>query len=1283
MTRDPAKDTIQPSTVAAPTGEDGDTDNAYALFDLAPLPYQSLNETGRILNVNRAWLEMLGYEKSQVLGRRIGDYLTPNSIELLKERFCIFLAEGEVRHAEFHLICRDGRRVLVSVNGRIAYDSEGNFRQTHCILTDITDIRRAEDELTKSERQFRGLFESNLDGIAYTDIQGSIRTVNPAFCAMLGFSEDELLGKNVMDITPEEWHEPETLIFNEQVLVQGHCEEFQKEFFHKDGRQVPASVRLWLNRDEKGTIVGAWGIVRDISKTIQAEEALRQSEQQYRRIVETANEGIVGLDADRRILFTNQVMADFVGYPQAELVGMPILALYRPEDHPTQEQRFATRKKGVSEKYERQFVRKDTSIVWGLVSATPLLSDDDSYLGSFAMVSDITDRKQAEAELRESELKYRTIFNNSTEGLYQSSPEGRFINVNPAFARIMGYASPDDLVESVTDIATQFYSNQGERSAVMEIMERDGEITEYELRHTRKDGSVIWVSENARVVKDEAGNTVLYEGSIVDITERKKAKDALKLTQFSVDNAPLAIYWINPAGEFIYVNDNACANLGYTRDEMLGMTVADINPTFLPEDWPSHWEQRTQSEIKRFESIHQRKDGSEFPVDIISHYKTYDGMEFLFTFSYDLTDSQKAEKALRQSQELLNEVQRMSLTGGWEVDMQTGRMTWTEGQYRLHGVSLGDAPSSPQELFERFIHPEDRSKMAAALSTVIKEQVPAELEYRVIRPDGEEVIFQTKGIPDVDATGQVSRVFGSTRDVTMERQAAQELAQSHERLLTILDGIDADIYVSDFTENTILFMNAHMRDHFGTPDTVAKCHSVFRDEPEPCSFCSKPYLLEEDGSPVETLVSERYNPLTKRWYLNHDRAIQWLEGELVHMHMAADITALKNMEEELKLAMAEAESANMSKNEFLANMSHEIRTPLNGLLGMLQLLQLTSLVDEQRDYLDTATESGRNLLQILNDILDLSKIESGKLEFDEQAMELGEVLDSVIAVFRHQAQSRGITMEWRIDESLPRHFLADKGRLRQILFNLVGNSSKFTENGSVTVEAYPLSHIREDGRVQLYFSVSDTGIGIPEEKIDQIFDPFTQVDGSFTRKYQGTGLGLGIVRRLVTLMDGNIAVASDEGKGTTIVFTLLVHPSPVDETQQHASSKEAGERHLTILVAEDERVNRTVVERLLSKLGHKAVCVEDGERAIRLLQKHTFDCVLTDIQMPGMDGLETTRVIREELGLDIPIIALTAHAMKGDRKRFLEAGMDGYMSKPFEMGELQEELHRVMVEAEK
>ena len=427
-----------------------------------------------------------------------------------------------------------------------------------------------------------------------------------------------------------------------------------------------------------------------------------------------------------------------------------------------------------------------------------------------------------------------------------------------------------------------------------------------------------------------------------------------------------------------------------------------------PEGWVDYWKERSAGGLRHFETRHRRKDGTTIPVGITSHFKRYGDMEYLFAYSYDLTEREGAEEALRRSQALLNEVQRVSQTGGWEVDMVAGTVQWTEGQYRLYGLSPADPPPRPDEFIETYVHPDDREMLWEKTQLLIQEKVAVDLEYRTLLPDGKEGVMVGVAIPETDEMGRVVRMFGSTRNVDHGTAGGQS-APTFPRAASDHPGWDRRGHLRleyGATRNPV-----HERPHARELRRSPGGHTLPRifqgrlgavSPPAPSPIC-----WTKTAIPWRPSVREWHNPLTNRWYLNHDRAIRWLEGEVVHMHMAADITEIKIMSESLRVAMAEAEAANLAKNEFLANMSHEIRTPLNGLLGMLQLLQLTELVEEQREFLDTATNSGRNLLQILNDILDLSKVESGKLELEASTFELGEVLESVVSVFRHQVESRG------------------------------------------------------------------------------------------------------------------------------------------------------------------------------------------------------------------------------------------------------------------------------------
>jgi PAS domain S-box-containing protein len=424
-------------------------------------------------------------------------------------------------------------------------------------------------------------------------------------------------------------------------------------------------------------------------------------------------------------------------------------------------------------------------------------------------------------------------------------------------------------------------------------------------------------------------------------------------------------------------------------------------------------------------------------------------------------------------------------------------------------------------------------------------------------------------------------------------------------------------------------------------------------------------------------------------------------GESYLLGFSIDVSEQRAARDAMQRAVESAQAASRAKSEFLANMSHEIRTPMNGILGMTELVLESTLDPEQRDDITLVKASADALLTIVNDILDFSKIEAGKLDLEEVPFELRTLVRDTVRSMALRAQQKGLELRAEVPANLPRTMKGDPGRLRQVLINLLGNAIKFTAHGSVTLSLTLAGET--DDRCDIGFAVSDTGIGIPQDKQKLIFEAFSQVDGSTTRQYGGTGLGLTICRRLVILMQGDITLSSEPGRGSTFRFTVPLRHAATqlaasdDEPEAPmeaaapaaavaapvASQDKDGANGLRILLAEDNPVNQRLALRLLEKMGHRITLVDNGLDALERALQGGFDLILMDVQMPGLDGLTATRRIRQwevaHAG-HVPIIAMTARAMQGDRERCLEAGMDDYLSKPIDSERLRQLVSRFHVE---
>ncbi len=620
----------------------------------------------------------------------------------------------------------------------------------------------------------------------------------------------------------------------------------------------------------------------------------------------------------------------------------------------------------------------------------------------------------------------------------------------------------------------------------------------------------------------------------------------------------------------------------------------------------------------------------------------------------------------------------------WTADINM-RLTYVSPSVeRLLGYTPEEALSFP---FEKFMPPDSYQHVLTVLNNELSEAAaapsgrPTMLELKVRRKDGTIVWTETNASWLRSENGEIKGVLGVTRDISERKKAEEALRRSEEKFRLLTENANDIIWTRDLNLKLTYISPAVEKIRGYTPEeemtlstkqimTAESYERMLRMLDEAMrrekagEIITDPYILEvevfcKDGS-------TRWMEVSMNWLRNTEGRAEGIIG------ISRDISERKQVELELRRAEELADQANQSKSQFLANVSHEIRTPMNGVLGMVELLKATELNDEQLDYVDTIYHSAAGLLDIINDILDVSKIEAGKMKLKEEVFSLEECVQGVKGILDYPAINKGL--DFSVYYNGPEWVVGDKTRVRQILMNLAGNAIKFTDKGQVSIRVD-----YDKSRTRFRIAVSDTGIGIPKNQQKAIFESFRQVDGGIARKYEGTGLGLTISKNMAELMGGHIELESQEGRGSTFIVVL---PLRISE-DNHLQEKSEQEKNylfegVYVMVAEDNPASLKLMETLLRKRGCYVDTAGSGREALDKMRRRRYDIIFMDVSMPSLDGLETTRVIRDPrsavLDHDVRIVAMTAHALAGDRERCLEAGMDDYLAKPIGGKKLDEVL---------
>lgn len=854
------------------------------------------------------------------------------------------------------------------------------------------------------------------------------------------------------------------------------------------------------------------------------------------------------------------------------------------------------------------------------------------------LTEEITESKRTEELLKKSEEKYRTIFENATEGIFQTSIQGRLLQANPALAKMFGFASPEEIIANITDLGTQLYVHSEDREHLRRLIAEHDLVENFEAECRTKDGRSIWVSINIHAVRDQNGVILYFEGTNIDITTRKQMEHELR--QFKDELEAKNLLLTEKIAEHKRTEEAlVAANRKFTEVlNKLDALVYVADTESYEVLFINQYGRKLFGDIERQVCWRTIQKGQSSPCEFCTNDKLIG------------PDGNPNDGVLWEFQNTVND--------RW-YECRDRAILWSDGRIVRMEIATD-------------ITEHKRAEEALRNKDILLGGVAVATNILLTEADLNSAINETLEL--LGAATRVDRIYISN---ILESETGKYLGDM--RFEWERDSNSSQLDNSDLNHVAMNWWHAMLSS--GHP-----IKGLVREFPAP----------EREILGLRNIKSILAIPImieNQAWGLiefddcHSGRIWTGIEVSILQA-IAASIggaIARKQAENALIEAKEKAESADRSKSEFLANMSHEIRTPMNAVIGLTGLLLKTDLNLEQLDYLETIRTSGEALLSVINNILDFSKIDSDKIELESLPYIIKDCVEKALNLVAAEASKKDLNLDYAIDPYVPEIILGDAQRLRQILINLISNAIKFTNKGEVAVHVS--CRKLEGNAYEIHFAIEDTGIGIPEDKMDQLFRSFSQLDASTTRKYGGTGLGLAISKRLAELMGGEIWAESEVGEGSIFHFTIVAEASTREQAGSRIEDQQSMiipiydlPRPLRILLAEDNEVNQRVALKMLEKIGYQADVAANGTEVLQALERQDFDLILMDIQMPEMDGLETSKKIRKKWPNGPKIIALTAYALEGDRDECLDAGMDDFISKPVRLEELQSKLNQLRID---
>jgi PAS domain S-box-containing protein len=1269
-----------------------------AIFNGSNDAVMLLYRLGAFFDCNPKTLEMFAVKDKTAFSKLNVSALSPefqpdgrSSDDSANEKISYALEHGACRFYWQHR--RDTGELFdteVSLSG-IFY---GGKHVIQAVIRDVSEEKEAERALQGSKDQLETLFELSPDFMFKSRISDlKFVDINQRACAFYGYTKEEFLELNLFDI---EIHPPQKLFRDAAYdnLLIGEVLELEGMHRKKDGSIFPVFVRVCKLDDEYELAT-----ITDVT-----ERKKREAEfQKLSFVAQKTDNAVLILDEQVQIEWVNEGFEKMTGYTSEEAVGNKIGVLLEGTDYTDslEEELKANAIQHKASLYEIPGYKKNKQLYWRSSSITPFLGSDGLFK-YIVIESDITEQKRIASVIKESEAlsAAKDLVDQSEKRLTEAQ---RIANVgywelnhltseevwSEQLYRIFE-TSPEETTPNEENFLQQLHVEDRKRAHTTYLnlvkTQKPYHIT---YRLLLPNGKLKYVNERCRAEFDENGYPWRSIGTIQDITEQKIGEDNLRKSlkeiqdlKYALDQSAMVLT-INKDAQIITANTNFCSTSQYTEKELIGcdfqMTDSNYHSKWFLKNL---WDTVERGDVWKGDLKNKTKDNTYYWVDTaVIPFVDEQGIIFQYVvIQRDITEKKCLEEELEQSNEAefskLYQQQQVHIAEIEERSAELDRFfdlsidmicVLTPDGYikRLNPAFSKALGYTKEELFSKplldLIHPDDLKNTRRHFIRLVEGDDIRSFENRCRTKNNEYRWMSWRIVLDKEK----QLIYSIARDITEEKNATKKI----EDLTYSLNQTAIVMIVS--RDEKIISVNDKFCEVSGYDrvDVINKHHNILDSFHHSDTFWGNLMTTIGSGKIWQGEIKERAKDGSFYWTYTSSVPFLNAAGEIAqYIVTQTDITDRKKLERDLRQAKEEAIKNAKIKEDFLANMSHEIRTPMSGVLGFSRLLLQTSMDSTQRNYAQSIYGSAENLLVVVNDILDVSKIESGKFQLDEVEFDLRKRIEGSLNILRIAIYKKRLELILDIDPLIPRKILGVPDRLSQILINLVGNAVKFTKYGAIHLSVKKIDHA-------LFFEVSDTGIGIAPDKLDAIFETFTQAESYTTREYGGTGLGLSISKKLVLLMGGDIGVKSTLGTGSTFYFSLpfkTISSLMVEEDEDHKEALALPQLggNLRILVVEDNFLNQELALIYLDMLHCNVDLANNGEEALLKLSQQSYDLILMDIQMPKMDGIAATLEIRKK-NTRTPIIAMSAHALRKEKEKCFDIGMNDYIAKPFKIEALR------------